>query len=462
MKKKRFRIEKDYLGKKKIPFNEYYGIQTERALENFPISNLHLQKSLIYSIAKVKKAAAITNIKSKALDKKIGNAIVKACENILRGKLDREFNVDVFQAGAGTSENMNLNEVIANKALEILHKKKGSYNIINPNDHVNLSQSTNDVFHSSIHIAAYSEIEELLINLENLEKELKNKSILWKNVIKSGRTHLRDAVPMTLGEEFSGYSSLIRKDSEHIKDASKQLLEINIGGTAIGTKVNTNKFYQENILKEINKLTKLKFTHSKNFFEGSSSLDAIVLTSSSLKVLSVNLIKIANDLRLLSSGPITGFNEIIIPAVQPGSSIMPAKVNPAILEMMDMICFQVIGNDTVIELCGQEGQLELNVMMPLAAYSLINSIQILTKGIYVFTEKCVKGIKANEKKCLEYFEKNPIIVTALTPYIGYNKAAELAKKAYKQGRSIKEIVLERKLLNKNELERIFSLHNLIK
>jgi len=461
MKKKSFRIEKDYLGSKKIPSKSYYGIQTQRALENFNISGLVLQKSLIYSIAVIKKAAVISNLKDKKLDKKIAKAIIKACDDILNGKLDNQFKVDMFQAGAGTSENMNLNEVIANRALEILHYKKGSYNIVNPNDHVNLSQSTNDVFHSAIHIASYLKIKnELLPNLFLLEKELKNKAKIWKNVIKSGRTHLRDALPITLGEEFSGYSSLIKKNIHHLKEASNHLLELNIGGTAIGTRVNTSKNYYKNVLKEINKITRVKFRHSKNLFEATSSLDSIVLTSSLLKVLATNLIKIANDIRLLSSGPVTGLDELKLPAIQPGSSMMPGKINPAVLEMIDMVAFQVIGNDTIIELCGHEGQLELNVMMPLAAYSLINSIEILSNSIFIFVEKCLKGIKVNEKKCLEYIEKNPIIITALTPYIGYNKAAEIAKQAYKENKTIKEIILEKKLMNKNKLNKILNLRKL--
>lgn len=460
MKKKSFRVEQDYLGKKKIPSKAYYGVQTERALENFKISGLNIQKSLIYSIAIIKKAAAISNLKDKRLNKKIANAIIKACDNILRGKLDNEFRVDVFQAGAGTSENMNLNEVIANRALEILHYKKGSYNIINPNDHVNLSQSTNDVFHSAIHITAYKELKNLIKNLNYLEKELRKKAKSWKNIIKSGRTHLRDALPITLGEEFSGYAELIKKDIHHLKEASNYLLELNIGGTAIGTRVNISKNYYKNVLNEINKLTKEKFKHSKNLFESTSSLDSIVLTSSLLKVLATNLIKIANDIRLLSSGPITGLNELKLPAIQPGSSIMPGKINPAVLEMVDMVGFQVIGNDTVIEMCGHEGQLELNVMMPLAAYSLINSIEILSNSTFVFTEKCLKGIKVNEKKCLEYVEKNPIIITVLTPYIGYNKAAEIAKQAYKQNKTIKEIILKKKLINKDKLNKILNFRKL--
>ena len=461
--KRGFRSEKDYLGFKKIPSNAYYGIQTQRAFDNFKVSGLHLQKSLIYSLAIIKRAAAISNMRERRLNRKIGNAIVKACDEILKGKLDTEFHVDVFQAGAGTSENMNLNEVISNRALEFLGKKKGSYHIINPNDHVNMSQSTNDVFHTAIHLAAYLEIRNRLIpKLENLFRELDSKSKKFKNVLKSGRTHLMDAVPITLGQEFSGYAMAVKKDIGHIEEASKSLLEINLGGTAIGTGLNATGNYQRNAIKEINKITKVKFKPSKNLFEATQNLDAIAYTSAALKVLAINLIKIANDIRLLGSGPSTGFDEIKLPAVQPGSSIMPGKVNPSIAEMLDMVGFQVIGNDATITFCCQAGQLELNVMMPLSAYSLLNSIEILSNGVEIFTEKCLSGITANEKKCMEYLEKNPIIVTALTPYIGYSKAAEIAKKAYKEGKTVKQIILKEKLMDIKLLEKLFDTRKLVK
>lgn len=462
MTKRGYRIEKDYLGTKKIPINAYYGIHTQRAVENFPISGLHLQKSLIYAIAIIKKSAVIANIGEKRLDRKRGNAIINACNEILMGKFDGQFPVDVFQAGAGTSQNMNLNEVIANRALETLKQKKGSYNIIHPNDHVNLAQSTNDVFHSAIHISAYIEIRKRLLPvLNNLQKVLNKKTDEWKNIVKSGRTHLCDAVPMTLGQEFSGYAETIRKDTLHIDEDSKQLLEINLGGTAVGTGINTTKGYQRRVIKGINKITKMPFRGCKNLFEGTQSLSAITATSASLKVLAADLIKIANDIRLLASGPATGLSEITLPAMQAGSSIMPGKVNPVIAEMLCMVAFQVIGNDTVITLCAQAGQLELNVMMPVAAYNLLNSIEILTNGINIFTEKCIKGINANEKKCCEYLEKNPIIVTALSPYIGYEKSAEIARRAYKEDKTVREIVLEEKLLDKKTLNKALYFHKLV-
>lgn len=461
--KRGYRTERDYLGSRKVPIKAYYGIQTQRALENFKVSGLHMQKSLISALAITKKAAAISNVIDKKLDLKIGEAIIKACTEIIEGKFDAEFHLDVFQAGAGTSENMNLNEVIANRALEILKHKKGSYHIINPNDHVNMSQSTNDVFHTAIHIAAYLEIKNQLIPaLKNLEKEFQFKSRQFKAVLKSGRTHLMDAVPMTLGQEFSGYAAAITKDREHLEQASQQLLEINIGGTAVGTGLNTTAKYRKNVILEINRLTKSPFVQSKNLFEATQNLDAIIYTSGALKVLAANLIKISNDFRLLASGPATGLGEIRLPAVQPGSSIMPGKVNPSIAEMMDMVGFQVIGNDTTLTFCAQAGQLELNVMMPLAAYSLLNSIEILSNGIETFTERCVKGIKANEKKARMYLERNPIIITALAPYLGYEKAAEVAKKSYKEGKTVKEIILKEKLMDKKTLDKLLSVKKLLR
>lgn len=461
-KKRGTRLEKDYLGSKKIPKEAYYGIETQRALENFKVSGLHFPKKLIYSIAMIKKAAVLAHLKAREIDSKKAHAIAEAADDVISGQLDSQFNLDVFQAGAGTSEHMNVNEVIANKALEYLGKKKGSYSIINPYNHVNLGQSTNDVFHSAIHISSFLEIKrELLPALENLQKALEKKAKLWNKVIKSGRTHLRDALPITLGQEFGAYASMIEKAIKNIKYQSTSLFEINLGGTAIGSGVNASKAYQAFIFKELQKITKYHFRQSRNLFEGTSSLNAIVQVSSSLKALAIDLIKIADDIRLISSGPSSGFNEITLPAIQEGSSIMPGKVNPSIAEMVDMAAFQVISNDTNITLCAQSGQLELNVMMPSSAYSLLMSIEILTRSTEIFADKCIKGISANKEKCKEYLEKNPIIVTSLTPYLGYEKSAQIAKKAYKEGKSVREIVLKEKLISPLQLDKLLSLKNLI-
>lgn len=456
--KRGFRTEKDSLGKKKVPSEAYYGVATQRALDNFVVSGLHFQKSLIYSIALVKKASALAHSKSKELDSTIANAISKAASDVISGKLDGEFKLDVFGAGAGTSENMNMNEVLANRALELLGKKKGKYKLIDPHNHVNLSQSTNDVFHSAIHVAAYSQIiKELLPALSHLQSSLDKKAKSFARVLKSGRTHLRDALPMTLGQEFGAYAYSIKKHIQNIKQDSALLLEINLGGTAIGSSLNASKSYRKHIYQELNKISKAKFYPSKNLFEATSSLRAIVQTHSSLKSLAVDLIKIANDIRFLSSGPATGLNEISLPAVQEGSSIMPGKVNPSMAEMLDMACFQVVGNDSAITMAAEAGQLELNVMMPSAAYSLLLSIEVLSRSVEIFADKCINGITVNKENCLHYLEKNPIIVTALSPAIGYAQAAMFAKKAYKEDRPIKEILLREKVISAADLDKLLKI-----
>lgn len=453
----KFRIERDSLGKKKIPKDALYGIETQRAIENFSVSDLRLQRSFIHAYLLIKRAATVANKRLNKIDEKKATAVIKACDLLLDNESEDLFKVDVYQAGAGTSENMNINEVIANTALTMIRKKKGSYEIINPHDHVNLSQSTNDTFHSAMHIAAYTEIQiHLLPQVRKLEKSLEKKGKQFQNIMKSGRTHLRDALPITLGQEFHAYASMIQEDIKHIEEDSKSLLELNIGGTAIGTGVNASKAYQKITIREINKYTKFSFKPAKDLIEATQSLGAVARTSASLKTLALDLIKIANDLRLLSSGPATGLDEIQLPAVQPGSSIMPGKVNPVITEMLDMVAFQAIGNDTTISLAVQAGQLELNVMMPVAAYNLLNSIEILGHAIDIFSEKCIRGIKANEKKCSLYLERNPIIVTALTPYIGYKKAAEIAKQAYQKEKSIKQLILEQGMLNEKEINKILN------
>ena len=451
--KERGRKERDYLGELKIPSDAYYGVQTARAIKNFPISKLRLQPAFIKSYAIIKKSAAIVNMRLGKLDKKKGNAIIKACNEVIAGKLANQFVVDIYQAGAGTSTNMNLNEVITNRAIELLGGKKGDYKFVHPNDHVNMAQSTNDTFHVAIHIAAVDAVmNQLLPVLEDYEKALKNKISEFRGVVKSGRTHLQDAVPILLSQEFEGYS--IRNHIDSIKHANDTMKEIGIGGTAIGTGLNAHPKYAKMAVREISRETKINFTNSKNMFEFMQSLSHEAQLSAASRNLALSLIKIANDFRLLNSGPATGLGEITLPAVQPGSSIMPGKVNPVIAEMMNMVCFQVIGNDTVIALAAQAGQLELNVMMPVVAYNLLNSAEILSNGIKTLTEKCLSGITVNEEKMLWYLERNPVIVTALTPHIGYANAAEAVKESYKTGKPIKQIILEKNLLSKRELDRI--------
>ncbi len=455
------RNEKDYLGNVKVPADMYWGAQTQRAINNFPISGLRLQPNFIRAYAIIKKSSAIANMSLGKLDRKIGTAIVKACNEIISGKLRENFILDVYQAGAGTSTNMNLNEVIANRAIEILKGKKGNYKIVHPNNHVNMSQSTNDTFHSAMHMAAYIAIsEELLPALFEYEKVIKKKSSEFSTIIKSGRTHLMDAVPLTLGQEFNGFS--IGKQITTLQDMLKYLRVLGLGGTAVGTGLNAHPKFANLAVREINKETGYKFQIGQNLFAFIQNFTGETDISSNLKTLSLKFIKVANDIRLLSSGPVTGLNEIILPQVQPGSSIMPGKVNPSIPEMLDMVCFQVVGNDLTISLAAQAGQLELNVMMPVVAYNLLNSIEILSNGLRIFTEKCLKGIKANKEKIKENLEKNPMIVTAITSIIGYEKAAEVARRAYKENKTVKQVLLEMKLISKKEVDRILNYKKLVK
>ena len=456
-----FRIEKDTLGEVKVPEQAYYGPETARALENFKISGLSLQKRLIKSLALIKKASAFANMKLNHLNEKIARSIIKATDEVLGGKFDDQFFVDVFQAGAGTSTNMNMNEVLANRALEIIGEKKGNYSVIDPHDHVNKSQSTNDTFHSAIHVAGYeATLKELVPSLEILEAELLTKSKEFSDIIKVGRTHLQDAVPIRLGQEFSAYVSMIGHQKREILKVSDLLRELNLGGTAIGTGINAGKEFQTLVMEEINELTELKFKTAENLFEATQNTDAILEVSGALKTLAIILIKITNDLRLMTSGPRAGFGEITLPAILPGSSIMPFKKNPSIAEMVDMVGFQVIGNDATITLACQAGQLELNVMMPIIAYNFLNSIEILTNAIKTFAEKCIRGIQVNIKKIENDLERDLEVVTALTPYTGYEKAAIIAKKAFEQNKTIRQILLEMKLFPEKKIDQILNLKKL--
>jgi len=447
-----YRKEKDSLGIVKVPTDAYYGAQTQRAINNYQISGIKFPFSFIKAQTIIKKSASIANMKDKRLDSKKGNAIIRASDEIIKGNLKNQFILDVYQSGAGVSQNMNINEVLANRATQILGGRKGNY-IVNPNDHVNMSQSTNDTIHTAIHIASTEGLDGLIDELHNLRKTFDKKSKQFSKIVKSGRTHLQDAVPMTLGQEFSGYSKAIEKNIMNLRKAYFSLLELNIGATAIGTGINTGKNYKKNVITEINKITKKQFRHSENYFEGTAFLNEELELSSALKILAVDLLKISDDLRLLSSGPNTSIGELILPAMQPGSSIMPGKVNPVMPEMLDMICFQVIGNDTTVTFACK-GELQLNVFMPVVAYNLLFSMEILTNGIKSFNQKCVSGINVNEKRIKQNLEKNAIVVTALSPYIGYAKAAEVAKKAYQENKTIMEVVLEMKLMNEKKLKQI--------
>jgi len=454
------RIEKDSLGEINLPAEAYYGVQTQRAVHNFPISGIKAHAVVVESYVYIKKAAAMTNAELGVLDKKIANAIVKASDEVLSGKHREHFVVDVYQAGAGTSHNMNTNEMLSNRAIEILGGKRGDYSIVNPNDHVNMAQSTNDTFPTAMRLASLVMVSRLLPIIKHFEKTLNKKAKQFAKVIKSGRTHLQDASPITMGQEFSGYTEIVRKHYELIESTEKHLSELGIGGTAVGTGLNTHVKYRSLMVKNLSKIMGLKLKPAANYFEAMQSMLPFTELSSALKNFATDLTKITNDLRLLASGPTTGFAEIIMPAVQPGSSIMPGKVNPSMAEMMNQVCFQVMGNDFTVTLASQAGQLELNVMMPVIIQNIVMSIEIFKNALDVFDKKCVEGLIADEKKAREYAEKSISIVTALNPIIGYAKAAEIAKEAVKTHRSIMDVIREKNIMDEKKLSKVLDLMKL--
>jgi aspartate ammonia-lyase len=455
------RKEIDPLGERTIPKDAYYGIQTLRATENFPVSGIKAPLPFIKAYVLIKKSAAIANAQVGWLEEKTAKAIIQACDEVLAGKLLDQFVVDVFQAGAGTSFNMNVNEVLANRALEILGKAKGNYKTVNPNDHVNMGQSTNDTFPTALHVSVLMALQPLLSALDELADAFNKLGKKYANTLKSGRTHLQDAVPVTIGQEFNAYGSAIANACAELRKRQENLYSVALGGTATGTGANTHPEYKRIAIAELAKMTGFPLKPAANNFEALQSHRAAQTVSSGLKELALELIRIANDLRLLASGPTTGLNEITLPPVQPGSSIMPGKVNPVMAECLDMVAFQVVGNDLAVSLAVQAGQLELNVMMPVIMYNLLFSIQILNNYIPAFTKKCVKGITVNEKQCSQYLEKNPSLATLLSPYIGYLETAKIAKQAQAENRSVKEIALEKKLLKPEEIEKIFSRKRLL-
>ncbi len=455
------RIEVDPLGKKKIPEDAYYGIQTLRATENFPVSGIRPPLPFIRAYIMVKKAAALANAEVGWLDSELKQAIVQACDEILAGRLLDQFVVDVFQAGAGTSFNMNVNEVLANRALELLGKKKGDYESLGPNDHVNMGQSTNDTFPTASHIAVLLALQPLIKQLDKLATAFEKQSRKHLKTVKSGRTHLQDAVPVTIGQEFSAYASALRNASNQLEVRQKNLYALALGATAAGTGANAHPRYKLLAIKELVRIAGFPLKPAGNAFEALQSYRPLQTVSSALKELALELIRVANDLRLLSSGPTTGLAEIELPAVQPGSSIMPGKVNPVMAECLDMVAFQVVGNDLTVSFAVQAGQMELNVMMPIIVHNILFSIRILTNYLPVFRRKCVEGIAVNEKRCFQYLEKNPALATFLSPHIGYLEAAKVAKQALEQGRSVKEIALEKGLFKPDDLERILDPKRLI-
>ena len=458
-----YRVESDTMGEVKVPNSAYYGAQTQRAVENFPISGIRLPREFIRAMALIKLSAARANMQLGLLDPKKGEAIVSAAKEVMEGSLYEQFVVDVFQTGSGTSTNMNANEVIANRAIELLGGKRGDKKVIHPNDHVNMCQSTNDVFPTAIHVSAAEAIGRMLIPaLQSLLKALERKTVEFDDIVKAGRTHLQDAVPVTLGQEFSAYASMIRHSVKRAEMARDTLLELPLGGTATGTGLNAHPKYSELAIAEINRLSGFHFKKAENIFEAMQGKDACVEASGLLKTIAASLMKIANDLRLLNSGPRTGFGEIDMPATEPGSSIMPGKVNPVIPEAVNLVAAQVFGNDAAIAMCGSLGQLELNIMMPVIAYDLLQSIEILANGSRVLGEKCVSGITADRERSYSYADRSLMIVTSITPHIGYDNAAKVAKKAMAENKSIREVILEEKILPKEKLDQILDLKKMTK
>lgn len=442
------------MGEMSLPFDVYYGAQTARAIHNFPISGLRPHPTFIWATIVIKKCAAKANMFTGRLTSDIGNAIITASDEILAGEMSDQFVVDPFQAGAGTSHNMNANEVLANRALEIMGCERGDFSTLHPNDHVNMAQSTNDVIPTAIRLASLEMLDPLLESLENLESTLAEKGREFDHILKSGRTHLQDAVPIRMGQEFTAYAIAIRKNREGLESCIPALLELGIGGTAVGTGLNAEPAYIKKIVEELTTATGFPLTASPDFFEAMQNMDAFLALSSALRRTAVNLGRIANDLRLLASGPRTGLDEIHLPPIQPGSSIMPGKINPSMAEMTNMVCFQVIGCDQTIMMATQAGQLELNVMMPLISWNLTFSMEILKNCVQKLTNSCISGITVNENKCTHYLENSLGLVTVLAPYIGYNASADIAKESLLSGKSIRTIVIERKLMTKEELNKI--------
>ena len=448
------RVEKDTLGTVDVPVDAYYGAQTARAVANFPISGLKPHPALVWATVAIKKCAARANMATGRLPRPVGEAIVRAADEALAGKFDGHFVVDPFQAGAGTSHNMNANEVLANRAAELLGGERGDYGLVNPNDHVNMAQSTNDVFPTAMRLAAIRVAYALRPELVKLVHTLRKKAEEFDLILKSGRTHLQDAVPIRLGQEFEAYAVAMDKNIAGLERCLPALCELGIGGTAVGTGLNAETRYIELVVAEIAAETGFPVVGAANLIETTQNMDPFVALSSALKGLAVNLVRIANDLRLLSSGPRTGFNEINLPSLQPGSSIMPGKVNPVMAEVTDMVGFQVIGADTVVTLAAQAGQLELNVMMPVIAHNILFSLEILKNTTGRLSDFCIAGITANAARCARYLDESVGLVTVLAPYVGYAAAAEVAKESMKTGRSIREVVLAHELLTPEALEKI--------
>jgi aspartate ammonia-lyase len=450
------RIETDMLGEVKVPAHAYYGVNTVRAVENFSISGVPISSSpdLINALACVKQAAALANHELGLMDKEQTCAIVAACEEIRAGKLHDQFIVDVIQGGAGTSTNMNANEVIANRALELMGHSRGDYAVLHPNEHLNLSQSTNDAVPTALKIASWVGIHQLIEAMDVLRVAFTAKSREFKDIVKMGRTQLQDAVPMTLGQEFSTYAEMLSEDVQRLREAARLICEINMGATAVGTGINSHPDYAATVRKHLAHITGIPFTTAPNLVEATQDAGAFVQVSGVLKRVAIKLSKVCNDLRLLSSGPRAGFGEINLPPMQAGSSIMPGKVNPVIPEVVNQIAYEVIGNDVTVSFAAEAGQLQLNAFLPIISHSIFKSLRHLRNGCVTLTERCVRGITANRDRIEEHMNRSVGIVTALNPYIGYANASKIAQEALRTGRSVADLVLEKKLLTKEQLSEI--------
>ena len=453
-----FRVEKDSMGDRQIANNVYYGIQTQRAIENFPISGIKPLPTYIDACLYIKKATAIVNGELDCIPADISKAIIQATDEILAGELRDQFVVDVYQAGAGTSHHMNINEVLANRALEILGDQKGNYKLVSPNDHVNYGQSTNDVIPTAIRIGGLLALSRTLQPaLEQAILALEAKAIEFQDIVKSGRTHLQDAVPVRLGDNFGAWAQILSEHQNRLYIASGDLMVLGLGGSAAGTGMNTHPEYRRSVVDILSQLLEFPLEPAPHLMAAMQSMGAFVNVSGALRNLAQDLVKISHDLRLMDSGPKTGFKEIQLPPVQPGSSIMPGKYNPVMAEMTSMVCFQVMGYDNAIAFAAQAGQLELNVMMPLIAYNLIHSIEILGNTILALTTSCIQGITANKERCLAYAEGSLALVTALNTHIGYLNAAAVAKESLETGKSLRQIVLEKGLMTETELATVLDL-----
>lgn len=449
-----YRVEKDSIGTKNVPENVYYGVQSLRAAENFRITGLNMHPEIINSLAYIKKASAITNCEIGILDKKIASAIVQACDEILEGKFRDDFIVDPIQGGAGTSLNMNANEVIANRSIEILGGQKGDYTIVNPNDHVNCGQSTNDVIPTAGKMTSLRLLDNLKKELLRLHTALSEKSKEFDHVIKMGRTQMQDAVPIRLGQEFHAYSVAILRDINRMDKAMDEMRSVNMGGTAVGTGINADENYLKRIVPNLVEVSGMNFVQAFDLVDSTQNLDPFVSVSGAIKACAVTLSKIANDLRLMSSGPRAGFGEINLPAKQNGSSIMPGKVNPVIPEVVNQVAFNIIGNDVTITMAAEAGQLELNAFEPIIFYCMFQSIDTLAYAVQTFVDNCISGITANEDRCRYLVENSVGIITAICPHVGYQKAADIAKKAISTGDSVRKLVVEEKLLSEEEFDHI--------